>query len=179
MTPAQTQSGAPRERHQVRLATISFVCSGDDVLLLRHAPASDRFAGRWNGIGGHVERGEDILEAARRELREEAGLDPGELRLRGLIHETGLLGHAYVVFVFVGHTTTRATRPAPGIELVWHPIGGLGELALVEDLTDLLPRVLRAREPLFVTETFDGGDRLLSLRVAEPAGALTGEPVLG
>lgn len=32
-------------------------------------------AGRWNGIGGHVEDGESINEAMRREFREEVGID--------------------------------------------------------------------------------------------------------
>ncbi len=31
-------------------------------------------AGRWNGFGGKVEEGEDIEEATRREVKEEAGL---------------------------------------------------------------------------------------------------------
>ena len=71
-----------RQRHQARVAVVTFLRHGDDVLLLRHAASSDRFAGRWNGIGGHVEVGENILAAARRELFEEAGVKDATLRLR-------------------------------------------------------------------------------------------------
>ena len=65
---------AAKERHTARLVTVSFVVHGGDVLLLRHPPGNDRFPGQWNGIGGHVEAGEDIRGAALRELREALGI---------------------------------------------------------------------------------------------------------
>jgi 8-oxo-dGTP diphosphatase len=163
-------------RHSARLVTVAFVRSGDDVLLLRHPDTSDRFAGRWNGVGGHVEPGEDILDAARRELREETGLDLPGLRLRGVIHESGLLGRAHVVFVFVGESRTRRLSPAPGVEVRWQPVARLRELPLVDDVADLLPRLLAAREPIFATESYDGGDRRLVLRVAEVESAVPTAP---
>lgn len=42
-------------------------------------------AGRWNGFGGKVVAGETIEEAAVREVKEEAGIDIGELNKRGVI----------------------------------------------------------------------------------------------
>lgn len=158
-----------RARHTARLATLAFLCRDDRVLLLRHAPGSDRFAGRWNGIGGHVEPGEDIAAAARRELWEEAGTEPETLRLRGVVHESGLLGTSYVIFVFVGSVETEDLRPAAGIELRWQPLSRLEELPLVPDVAALLPRLLASEEVLFATQTFDGGDRPLELSVFEPS----------
>jgi len=157
-------------RHTARLATLAFVTHSGDVLLKRHAARGDRFAGRWNGVGGHVRAGEDVRVAARRELREEAGLDVAGLHLRGVLHETGLLGEAHVVFLFVGRSRRRELRPEPGATLAWQPLGKLGELPLVEDLGELLPRLLAAREPVFVTERYDGGDQLLELSIeGEPS----------
>jgi len=158
-----------RERHVARLATVSFVRSGEALLLLRHGPGSERFAGRWNGVGGHVEAGEGVRAAARRELFEEAGLDVPQLRLRGVVHESGLLGHAYVVFFFVGEAPSRVLRPAPGVELAWHPLAKVRELPLVDDLHDLLEALLANPEPVLAVERYDGADRRLAF-------AFDGEP---
>ena len=36
--------------------------------------------GQWNGLGGKVEEGEEIGDSARREMKEEAGIEVGALR---------------------------------------------------------------------------------------------------
>ncbi len=41
--------------------------------------------GRWNGFGGKVREGEDIEEAARRELKEEAGILVKDIEERGIL----------------------------------------------------------------------------------------------
>lgn len=154
----------PVERHSARLATVAFVRNGEDVLLMRHPAGGDRFAGLWNGIGGHVEAGEGIRAAARRELREESGLDVSDLRLAGVIHEAGLVGRDYVIFLFVGESRQRLVRCEAGRELRWQPLERIAELPLVPDVSELLPRLLASREVIFATETYDGADRRLSLR---------------
>jgi 8-oxo-dGTP diphosphatase len=159
------------ERHVARLATVCLVRSGERLLLLRHPPDSARFAGRWNGVGGHVEAGEGVRAAARRELREEAGIDVERLHLRGVVHETGLLGHAYVVFFFVGEVDEPVLRPAPGVELAWHDLSRVRELPLVDDLHELLGRLLTNPEPVLAVERFDGADRQLVFAFdGEPGG---------
>lgn len=42
-------------------------------------------AGRWNGFGGKVRDGETIEEAARREMEEEAGIQPSTFERVGVI----------------------------------------------------------------------------------------------
>ena len=43
-------------------------------------------AGYFNGFGGHVEKGETIEDAAYREVREEAMIEPRNLRKRGVLN---------------------------------------------------------------------------------------------
>jgi 8-oxo-dGTP diphosphatase len=165
-------------RHAARLATVAFVRCGDALLLLRHPAGGDRFPGLWNGVGGHVEAGEGIREAAQRELREEAGIEASALRLRGVIHEAGLAGHPYVVFVFAAESAGRALVARPGLELAWHPVSRLGELPLVPDVPLLLEHLFEDGEPVFLVQRFEAGDTPAELRLdgapAAAAAASTG-----
>jgi len=138
---------------------VSFVLHAERVLLLQHPHRGDRFRGQWNGIGGHVEAGEDILDSARRELREEATCEPEELTLRGVVHESGLLGHHHVLFVFLGRAASREVRSPEGLALRWQPLDRVRELPLVHDAAELLGRARAEGPPFFSALSYDGGDR--------------------
>ena len=47
-----------------------------NVLLARRSPTRRAYADRWSFPGGHVETGENLEQALRRELREEIGVAP-------------------------------------------------------------------------------------------------------
>ena len=51
-----------------------------------------------------------------------------------------------VLFVFVGTAPTRQTVPSAEGELCWYTIGSWPEEELVEDLPQLLPRILGAED---------------------------------
>lgn len=88
------------------LATLGYVLhpDGRQVLMLRRSTRpDDHHQGRYVGLGGKLERDEDVVACMRREIREEAGLEASELELRGTISWPGFGkgGQDWFAFVFV------------------------------------------------------------------------------
>lgn len=126
--------------------TLCFVTHGDDVLLLKRAPHKRVFPNKYNGVGGHVERDEDVLTGAVREIKEETGLDVQNVLFCGCSHvdvgqDTGIL-----VMIFRAEATSRAFVDSNEGKLAWIPQADVLALDLVEDLPVVMPRVL-AMEP--------------------------------
>ncbi|MDD5043273.1 MAG: 8-oxo-dGTP diphosphatase [Patescibacteria group bacterium] len=67
-----------------KILTLSIIYKNNKILLGMKKRGFGE--GRWNGFGGKVEDKEDIKEAARRELREEAGIFAKELEEVGIIN---------------------------------------------------------------------------------------------
>ncbi len=156
---------ASRHRYQVIPRTLCFVTHGDEVLLLLGGPTKRLWAGRYNGLGGHVEPGEDIHTSVLREVKEEAGLDVHAVRLRCVVHaDAGDPAVGILFFVFTAAATSKEVRPSPEGELHWAPIAALPVERLVEDLPVLLPKVLAmgpAEPPLFAAYSYDAENRLV------------------
>src|SRR5205085_1312357 len=88
------------------LATLGYVMSPDgrQVLLVhRNRRPDDAHFGKYNGLGGKVDRGEDVVRCLRREVREESGLECDVLRLRGTVSWPGFgkQGEDWFGFIFV------------------------------------------------------------------------------
>jgi 8-oxo-dGTP diphosphatase len=142
-----------RRRHMAVPRTLIFVTSrhpetgAGEVLLLKGAAQKRLWAGRYNGLGGHVEASEDILTSAQRELQEETGLTGISLALRGVVHiDTGQDEEGprpgVLMFVLVGESDTRTVHATEEGMPEWLPIGGLDALPLVDDLYAVIPRAL-------------------------------------
>lgn len=134
-----------RGRYTVIPRTLVFLTNGDAVLLLRGAPTKRLWAGRYNGLGGHLERGETFAAAALREVAEEAGITPARITgfaLRALITIEGE-PHGVLLAVFVGETDTRVVCSSREGTPEWIPRADLGGIDLV-DGDRLVPRLLDA-----------------------------------
>lgn len=87
-------------------STLAYILSPDKkrvLLVHRTFKESDDNLGKYNGIGGKVERGESVSEGIKREIREETGLEVSSMSLRGTIIWTdfGPKKEDWLAFIFI------------------------------------------------------------------------------
>ncbi len=143
--------------------TLCFVTSGDEVLLLRRAMTRRVFPGKYNGVGGHLERDEDPLSGARREIEEETGLRVRHVQLCGISHIDTGHSNGILLLIFRAEALDREVRDTPEGRLEWVPRSRLLDYDLVEDLPLILPRVLDMQPgepPFFVHLSYDATDQV-------------------
>lgn len=134
-----------KERYMAYPRTLTFLLNGEDILLIQRSPDAHLFPGMFNGVGGHIEQGENVLSAAQREVHEETGLDVPNLVLRCLLHvEEGADRPGVLVFVFVGHVQQRDVIESSEGTLHWVPLERIKKLNLMPDLPPILSRILAA-----------------------------------
>jgi 8-oxo-dGTP diphosphatase len=134
------------ERYSVIPRTLTFLTREGQVLLVRVPEGKGAWAGRYNGLGGHIERGEHAHASACREVAEESGLQIASLDLTGIVLIDTATRPGIGLFIF---STELPPGPHPSGtegELAWIDLKRLADYSLVDDLPVLLPRVLRARE---------------------------------
>jgi len=124
--------------------------SGDDLEVLLVKRRYSPFRGMWSIPGGHVEPGETILEAARRELMEETGIDAEPI---GIIHVHELvaegprgLTHYVLIDVLMGY---RGGEPRAGSDALdarfvrYRDVFGLELTPSARQFLEKLPGLLR------------------------------------
>ncbi len=129
------------------LATLGYVLSVDKTRVLlvhRNRRADDLHFGKYNGLGGKLEAGEDIVTGMRREIREEAGIECDELQLRGTISWPGFGkdGEDWFGFIFrIDRWHGTVCRNNAEGTLDWIPVNDILELPLWEGDRHFLPLV--------------------------------------
>lgn len=100
-------------------------------------------AGRWNGVGGKVEPGEDFPAAMEREFREETGLLVPQERWRHVLTYQGTHGSGYEVRFFTSATDDVFEAKSLTDEPVGlHYLGSLTEIPVIGNLRWIVPLCL-------------------------------------
>jgi 8-oxo-dGTP diphosphatase len=132
------------------VATLAYVMSpdGSQVLLLRRDKRPDDIHyGKHVGLGGRLERDEDVLTGVRREIKEESGLIAQDLTLRGTVSWPGFGKRGEDWFAFVFRVDSFIGEHHAGNEegtLTWTPLEQLYVLPMWDSDWEWLPMVFDA-----------------------------------
>lgn len=137
------------------LATLGYVFSPDGrrvLMIHRNARPEDLHLGKYNGLGGKLDAGEDVVSGLCREIREEAGIECGEVQLAGTISWPGFgrNGEDWFGFIFrvLRFSGTPVATNAEG-QLEWVEIERVPTLPLWEGDSRFLPLVFQRESPQF------------------------------
>jgi len=137
------------------LGTLGYVLAPDRrrvLMIRRDRRPNDIHFGKYNGLGGKLEKDEDVVAGMKRELREEAGIEVDALALRGTISWPGFgkNGEDWFGFVFLidrWHGEVKAENLEGKLE--WVDVDKIMDLPLWEGDRHFLPLVFGAAEKQF------------------------------
>ena len=118
----------------VELTVVCLLEDGDKILL------QDRVKTDWHGYalpGGHVEKDESFLDAVKREMKEETGLEIRNPRLVGL-KQFPIDNGRYLVVLFKATEWSGELTSSKEGKMEWVEYARLPELDTVADLEEML-----------------------------------------
>jgi 8-oxo-dGTP diphosphatase len=152
-------------RYQVIPRVLIFAFQPDAVLMIKLLPRKGivtTWTGKYNGPGGHVERGEDLLAAAKRELLEETGLTANITLCGTVMVDTGPIAGVGLFIFRADDAEGELLNSMEGIP-EWIPFERLEDFPLVEDVAIFLERIrqMKRGDPPFAGHSFyDENDQL-------------------
>ena len=118
----------------VELTVLCLIQDGDKILM------QNRVKKDWKGYtlpGGHVEPGESFVDAVKREMKEETGLDIINPKLAG-IKQFPIENGRYIVFLFKTEQFSGKVVSSEEGQMEWIDCSRLSEIDAVDDLDELL-----------------------------------------
>ncbi|MGC5016493.1 NUDIX hydrolase [Streptosporangium sp. DT93] len=121
----------------VTVDVVALTIRGDGLRVLLIRRGEQPYAGRWSLPGGFIQPGEDLPQAAARELAEETGL-PGRVHIEQLASYGAPDRDPRMRVVSISYLAFAPDLPDPragtdASDAAWHPVGTTPELAFDHD----------------------------------------------
>jgi len=152
-----------KDRYSVIPRVLIFIFRNNSVLLIKGSSIKKIWPGKYNGLGGHLEMGEDPLGAARRELKEESGLSCSTLSLCGNVIVNTERNPGIAIYIFKGDYEGGEICPSVEGILEWVELDLLHQYPVVEDLRIILPMIAVRKpgsEPFYAKYFYNNDDRM-------------------
>ena len=112
-------TNANASKYQVVPRTLIFIERDEEILLIHKRKIDTYGFSKLNGIGGHIEKGEEPNEAAKREILEESGLTIEEINLVAIIFIDTGTNPGVLLFVYKAKYQGGTLRESDEGELIW------------------------------------------------------------
>lgn len=148
-----------RRTENVELTVLCLIQDGNRLLL------QNRVKEDWKGYtfpGGHVEPGESFVDAVKREMKEETGLDILNPQLVG-IKQFPIENGRYIVLLFKATEFSGDVVSSEEGEMEWVEKDMLSEVNVVEDFHDLM-KVLNNPDINEFQYTIEGDEWIVHLK---------------
>ena len=152
----------------MKMTTLCYIeKEGKYLMLHRVKKHHDINAGKWIGVGGHVENGETPEECLLREVKEETGLTLTAYRLRGLVTFLSDACEPELMCVFTADAFDGELIECDEGELAWVEKSDVLALPTWEGDRVFLERLLSGDERFFSIKLRYEGDRLVEKKITD------------
>lgn len=141
---------------------LAYIQKDDKILMLfRNKKENDLNMGKWIGIGGHIEIGEDKEIALRREIKEETGLDVLSYQYRGeILFQNDI--YEEIMYLFIVDSFKGSLIPCDEGALSWIDKKDIMSLNMWEGDRIFLPILLTTDEMINLVLRYSG-DKLVEV----------------
>lgn len=152
----------------MKMTTLCYIeQEGKYLMLHRVKKHHDINAGKWIGVGGHVENGETPEECLLREVKEETGLVLTAYRLRGLVTFLSDACEPELMCVFTADAFDGEMIECDEGELAWVEKSEVLALPTWEGDRVFLERLLSGDERFFSIKLRYEGDKLVEKKITD------------
>lgn len=138
---------------------VGFITFNDDILMLLRKKAPNK--GKWNGVGGHIEKGESPYQSMVREIKEETGLAISAVRFGGILTWEGYEIAPGGLYIFSAIAASREVISNGEGVLAWKTREYATTSAdVVDNIHIFLPSILCAAKPCHYHFIYSNGQMI-------------------